>query len=243
MIDLLCPIGYNKDMGIYKNRNYNDVDRQRILAIRCTMIDRCTKPYNNSYKIYGGRGIKVCDEWLNDKESFYKWSIEHGYSNGLQIDRINPDGNYEPSNCRWITSKENNNNRRNNKKYEINGEIHTLSQWSDIYDMPFDVVQQRIQDLKWDVKKALTTPIRKQRLYTFNGETHNIAEWSRISGVNKRTLKQRLDYGYTIEEAIKNENFMTNGNRTKRKRELYGTYHVTFKDDSSKDFKKVTDDK
>ena len=111
------------------NNRYTNYKRQKILNIRSSIIYRCTNQNNKSYKIYGGRGIKICNEWKEDKESFYNWAISNGYKEGLQLDRINTNGDYEPSNCRWVTSKQNNNNRRNNHKYEMNGEVHTLSEW------------------------------------------------------------------------------------------------------------------
>lgn len=110
--------------------------RKRIFRIRIGMITRCYNPDCNNYHGYGDRGIRVCDEWLNNKESFYKWALENGFDFGLQLDRINPDGNYEPSNCRFITSRENNNNRRNNVRYEIGGISHTLTEWMQIYKIP-----------------------------------------------------------------------------------------------------------
>ena len=70
------------------------------------MKSRCLRPTNDNYKWYGGRGIKICDEWM-DVITFYKWSIDNGWSNGLELDRINNNGNYEPTNCQWITHKEN----------------------------------------------------------------------------------------------------------------------------------------
>jgi len=78
------------------------------------MLYRCYKPYNNNYKHYGFRGIKVCQEWQGEHgfETFYKWAITNGYSDDLTIDRINVDGNYEPSNCRWSTKSVQNANRR-----------------------------------------------------------------------------------------------------------------------------------
>lgn len=75
------------------------------------MITRCYNPKYDNYSRYGGRGIKICDEWLYDFEAFYHWSIENGWKPGLQIDRINTDGNYEPSNCRYVSAKLNNRNR------------------------------------------------------------------------------------------------------------------------------------
>ena len=86
----------------------------RLFNIWRMIKTRCTNPNFKKYNLYGGRGITICDEWL-EFIPFRDWSLNNGYGEGLEIDRENTNGNYEPSNCRWTTSEENQRNRRNNK--------------------------------------------------------------------------------------------------------------------------------
>lgn len=87
-----------------------------LYSIWCGMKKRCYYQKSPNYKSYGGRGVKVCDEWKNDFKSFYNWAMSNGYRDNLTIDRINPFGNYEPSNCRWATYEEQAKNKRKNFK-------------------------------------------------------------------------------------------------------------------------------
>lgn len=96
------------------NKNLPHVSR--LYSIYGGMKARCNNEGNPSYGDYGGRGIKVCKEWLDDFMNFYNWAINNGYSDDLSIDRINNDGGYSPDNCRWATAIEHVNNRRNTCK-------------------------------------------------------------------------------------------------------------------------------
>lgn len=86
-------------------------ERPRIYGIWVGMKQRCTNPNVDKYPRYGGRGVKVCQEWMTSFEAFYKWAMSHGYRDDLTIDRIDNDGNYTPENCRWVTNAENIRNR------------------------------------------------------------------------------------------------------------------------------------
>lgn len=96
-------------------QNYCKNVNPRLVRIRGNMIQRCTNPKNTNYSRYGARGISVCSEWMSPNTSFFEWALSNGYSDELSLDRINNDGNYEPSNCRWATRKEQMANTRKSK--------------------------------------------------------------------------------------------------------------------------------
>lgn len=122
---------YITDKNTSHGQKYN-----RIYRTYYNMINRCYKENNKHYHNYGGRGISVCDEWLIKEigfVNFYNWSMENGYSDDLTIDRIDFNGNYEPSNCRWATQLE----QANNRVYEIKGLLLNISQWSKLYGVDY----------------------------------------------------------------------------------------------------------
>lgn len=107
---------YFKDNAKYSNWKHG-ICYTNIYDVWRSMKDRCNNPNNSRYKRYGGRGIRVSEEW-NDPKAFYEWATKNGYKKGLVIDRINNDGNYEPSNCRFVDVKTNNRNKSSNKVNE-----------------------------------------------------------------------------------------------------------------------------
>ena len=96
------------------------------------MKRRCYDIHNTHYNRYGARGIQICDEWLYDFKKFFDWSLSNGWKDNLEIDRIDNDGNYEPSNCRYVTRKENCNNRSTTRKITINNISLSISKWCNI---------------------------------------------------------------------------------------------------------------
>lgn len=118
--------------------------QERLYRIWKGLRSRCNNKNYPKHSRYGGRGITVCKEW-DDYLVFKIWALENGYSDELQIDRIDNDGNYGPSNCRWVTSKQNCNNKSTCHYLTVNGTTHTLSEWADITGVPMRTIWMRIK--------------------------------------------------------------------------------------------------
>lgn len=131
--DLRCGKTTSCGCVATEKRTKHGGHKEKLYHVYIAMKDRCRNTNNEYYRDYGGRGITVCDEWMNDYAAFREWSFNNGYKDGLSIDRINVDGDYEPSNCRWVTMREQSRNKRTNIHLEINGENKVLADWSDDY--------------------------------------------------------------------------------------------------------------
>lgn len=108
---------YNNERFIKENRQIkHGLRHHKLYGVWRSMKERCTLKTHKAWRDYGGRGIKVCDEWLNDFQCFYDWATKNGYKEGLTIDRIDNDSGYYPRNCRWVTMAVQNKNRRNSKR-------------------------------------------------------------------------------------------------------------------------------
>lgn len=137
----------------------NKTDIERLKRILHNMKTRCNNPNANNYKYYGGKGIKICDEWC-DKEfgfgRFLTWAYFNGYKSDLTIDRIDVNGDYEPSNCRWSDMRLQNNNSTRNKYILYNGEKKTIAQWANELGKSRQVLSNRIKR-GWSIERALFT--------------------------------------------------------------------------------------
>lgn len=100
-----------------------------LYRVWASMKSRCYNKKYHNYSDYGGRGIIICDAWINNYEIFHNWAIENGYKKGLSLDRENNNGNYEPSNCRWVTNKIQSRNRRSNHFITAFGETKHFEDW------------------------------------------------------------------------------------------------------------------
>lgn len=124
---------------------------------------RCYNPKASHYEYYGGRGIKVCDRWLGEN-GFEHFLADMGVCpDGMSLDRIDNDGNYEPGNCRWATHKTQMNNTRHNDWIKYDGKEKTLTQWAEYLGMAKQTLRGRLYKYHWSIEKSLTYPIRGQK--------------------------------------------------------------------------------
>ena len=134
-----------------------------------SMTQRCSNPNIESYHCYGGRGIRVCGRWLeSDGQGFLNFLSDMGErpSKDLSIDRHpNPDGNYEPGNCRWATDKEQCRNRRSNTLWTHNGKTQCIAAWAEEVGISQFILSKRLRR-GWSVEKALQTPPRSPKQKT-----------------------------------------------------------------------------
>lgn len=136
--------------------------KTRLYRIWLGMKNRCNNPKTSRYPDYGSRGITVCDEWKDDFQAFYDWSISNGYEDHLTIDRIDNDKGYSPDNCRWVSYLVQGNNSRHNHMITYCGETKSMSDWGRSLDLPFYLLSNRINVYGWTVERAFTTPVGNQ---------------------------------------------------------------------------------
>lgn len=123
------------------------------------MRQRCNNPKRKDYPRYGGRGISICPEW-NEYKTFRSWALSHGYADNLSIDRIDVNGNYEPSNCRWADAIIQANNVRRNRIIEFEGKRYTLAEFARVNKLSYSALQHRL-DRGWSIERIVKTPQKK----------------------------------------------------------------------------------
>ena len=189
-----------------KNKTHG-MAKSHIYKVWRGIINRCENSNVKSYKNYGGRGIKVCKEW-HKFENFYKWSEKNGYIKGLEIDRIDYNGNYEHDNSRWITHKENSNNKRNTIFITINGITKPETVWEEENGLRKGLIRERIA-LGWEEKDYLNKPSSerdgrfKPILIDINGKKLTFKEISKIYGLTVGCLQTRYSKGDRGERLIR----------------------------------------
>ena len=159
--------GNSKSCGCWKKEQTSTTktthgkSQTRLYKIWLGMKKRCNNPKSSIYKHYGGRGITVCGEW-SSFEPFYEWSMGNGYEDTLTIDRIDVNGNYEPSNCRWVTAQQQHYNTRKSHFITFEGKTLTMKEWAEEKNVPYVAFKNRLYK-GWDVDKALSTPCAKRK--------------------------------------------------------------------------------
>ena len=171
---------------------------KRIYNIYRGIKNRCFNKNDYHYKWYGEKGITICDEWLNNYKSFEIWSLENGYQDNLSIDRIDNNGNYEPSNCRWVSHKIQCNNRKTNHLLTINGETKTITEWAEKNRIDRKVIERRIkkgitgEDLlkqpayKKDLRKIMQLTLDNKPIKIWN----SLKEINDELGLNKTNISK-----------------------------------------------------
>ena len=149
-------ITHNQSKNITHNQS-----KTRLYKIYMGIKKRCYNEKADNYSYYGGKGIKLCEEW-QDFEPFMIWALENGYSEKLSIDRIDSNGDYEPSNCRWVDAFTQANNRSNNTFLEFEGERKTIAEWARTTGIKCTTISKRLRD-GWSVEDALTKKIQKNQ--------------------------------------------------------------------------------
>lgn len=189
--------GQKKSCGCLKNKIISELNKTHGMSNTSTyktwvnMKRRCYDEKNNRYQYYGGRGIKVCDRWLNSFENFLADMGERP-SRDYSIDRIDHDGNYEPTNCRWANKYEQANNKSTSRIIEYNGKRHTVAEWGRITDIPARLIEERLL-AGWTPEKIFT--YQKQKKEPVKKET-------KIQVV-QHTYEEYIDQIVPIEKADK----------------------------------------
>lgn len=187
---------YNRELTIIRNKTNSIAENKSILKCYHHMKDRCYNPNDKSYKNYGGRGIKLCDEWLNNYKEFEEWALNNGYNDSLTIDRMDVNGNYEPNNCRWVDMKTQANNKRNTYYMTLFGVCLPIQQWAELTGTNSATLKHR-KDNNWTDDEVING---KDIFIEYNNQNMTLTELSKITGVKRDILYKRYKRGTLLSE-------------------------------------------
>lgn len=189
-----------KSCGCIKKKHGSSY--KKLYNVWASAKKRCYDEAYYNYKNYGARGIIMCNEWLNDYSSFETWALSNGYKEGLFIDRVNVDGNYEPQNCRFITPKQSGNNRRNHTYLTYKGVTKNVTQWAEELNVSDAAIFGRLKK-GWSIDKIFNRPFLGKIKHTFNDRSLTLKEWSKEVGIPYQTLVHRVGHSkWPLEKAI-----------------------------------------
>ncbi len=198
----------NNDSG--KRNKTHGVSYSSEYRVWVDMKIRCYDINNKRYKDYGGRGIKICDRWLNKENGLQNFLNDMGKkpSSKYSIERINNNGDYVPENCRWATMKEQGCNRRNSRYITYKGKTQILIDWCNELNLLYETIRNRLYLYGWSIEEAFETPIGKNiRKREYNGESLNLREWSLRLNIPYKYLSDKVsDLGLSIEQTIRKYN-------------------------------------
>lgn len=188
-----------------KNESHG-MSKHRLYRIWKHIKQRCNNPNDQAYRNYGGKGVKVCKEWEESFVAFKDWALSNGYEEHLTIDREDSDGNYEPSNCRWVTRAENTRRARKGRKsahlVEYKGEKKTLEEWSEELGIKYITLYTRLRRTG-SMEKAVNYKDPSIEYITYQGVTKPLYQWAEEIGVKPDTLWQRLyRLHWSVEKAL-----------------------------------------
>lgn len=190
-------VARNKAMATHNESN------TRLYHIWIGIKARCYSEHDTSYKDYGARGITVCDEWQSDYVSFRDWAMSHGYTDELSIDRIDVNGNYEPSNCRWATNTEQIRNRRDSIYLTYKGDTRHIAEWSEITGIPLNTLYDRKSQKGWDDREVIEgKPDNRSIKLTVDGIVRTLSEWAAITNQHRDKLYSRHRRGWSDKEVV-----------------------------------------
>lgn len=178
------------------NKLITYIKDKRIRGIFAGMKDRCYNANNKSFSVYGGKGIKICSEWLKNPATFESWSLRNGYAPQLTIDRMNPDGDYSLTNCRWISKSENSRYKSGTNLLDVNGEVHSGREWSNICGFGKNTINRYLCEYEADNVRSLIELRRKCRNIDLNKHLP-VQTWFEVYGVKAHKINP---HNHTSEE-------------------------------------------